>query len=82
MTENQLFQAARTMQSMASFASHISDAFFVADTQNRETLVQGFQALFERAHETVEALALAEAGRAIAEGCERYEESQKTSRFI
>ena len=49
MTENQLFKAARAMQSMGSFAASIGEAFFVADTQNRETLVQAFQGLFERA---------------------------------
>ena len=50
MTENQLYKAARAMQSMGSFAASIGEAFFVADTENRETLVQAFKGLFERAH--------------------------------
>ena len=50
MTENQIFQAARAMQSMGSFAASIGEAFFVADTHNRETLVQAFKGLFKRAH--------------------------------
>jgi hypothetical protein len=49
MNESQLFQAARTMRSMGSFASAISEAYFVADINNRETLVQAFKGLFERA---------------------------------
>jgi predicted dinucleotide-binding enzyme len=51
MNESQLFQAARTMRSMGSFASAISEAYFVADAWNRETLVQAFKGLFERALE-------------------------------
>ena len=88
MTEQQLFKAAQLMQFMGSFSSAIGEAYFHADSYNRETIVQAFKGLFERAHEltnssaTEEAFALAEAGRAISEGCERYEESQKTSRFI
>lgn len=49
MTENQLFQAARAMRHMGSFAACISDAFFAADNNNRETLVQAFKGLFQRA---------------------------------
>lgn len=49
MTENQLYQAARAMRSMGSFASLIGEAYFVADSYNRETLVQAFEGLFERA---------------------------------
>jgi hypothetical protein len=51
MNENQLFQAARTMRSMGSFAAAISDAFFAADGVNRETLLKAFKGLFERAYE-------------------------------
>ena len=51
MTENQLFQAARFMRHMGSFAAAIGEAYFVADSHNRETLVQAFKGLFERACE-------------------------------
>jgi len=51
MTESQCYQAARTMRSMGSFAFAISEAYFVADTENRETLIQAFKGLFERALE-------------------------------
>lgn len=51
MTENQLFKAARSMRHMGSFAAAIGEAFFVADTHNRETLVKAFKGLFERACE-------------------------------
>jgi hypothetical protein len=51
MTESELYQAARIMRSMGSFASSISEAYFVADTENRETLTQAFKGLFQRALE-------------------------------
>ena len=51
MNENQTFKAARTMRSMGSFAAAISEAYFAADSYNRETLVQAFEGLFERAYE-------------------------------
>jgi hypothetical protein len=51
MTENQLFQAARNMRSMGSFAAAIGDAFFAADPNNRETLIEAFKGLFERSYE-------------------------------
>ena len=50
MTETQQFQAARSMQSMGSFASAIGNAYFAADNDNRETLMQAFNGLFERAY--------------------------------
>lgn len=56
MKENQLFQAAKMMRSMGSFAGAIADAFFAADANNRETLVQAFKGLFERANLLVGAL--------------------------
>ena len=31
-----------------SFASHIGDAFLVADSANRETLFKAFEGLFDR----------------------------------
>ena len=49
MTESDLYQAARAMQYMGSFANAISEAYLVADNHNRETLVQAFKGLFERA---------------------------------
>jgi len=51
MNDNQLFQAAKQMRSMGSFAASIAEAYFVADTTNRETLLQAFKGLFERAYE-------------------------------
>lgn len=51
MTESDLYQAARTMQYMGSFSNAISEAYLVADNHNRETLVQAFKGLFERAFE-------------------------------
>ena len=56
MTEDQLFQAARMMRSMGSFAGAIADAFFAADANNRKALVQAFKGLFERANLLVGAL--------------------------
>jgi hypothetical protein len=56
MTENQLFQAARNMRSMGSFAAAIGDAFFAADTNNRETLIEAFKGLFERANQITNGL--------------------------
>jgi len=49
MTESDLYKAARTMQYMGSFANAISEAYLVADDHNRETLIQAFKGLFERA---------------------------------
>ena len=49
MTESDLYKAARAMQYMGSFANAISEAYLVADNHNRETLVQAFKGLFERA---------------------------------
>jgi hypothetical protein len=54
MTESQLYQAARAMQYMGSFANAISEAYLVADNHNRETLVQAFKGLFERALQIVD----------------------------
>jgi hypothetical protein len=51
MNDSQLFQAARAMRDMGSFAAAIAEAYFVADTNNRETLTQAFKGLFERAYE-------------------------------
>lgn len=51
MTETQLFKAAKLMPYFGSFATAISDAYFAADSHNRETLVQAFKGLFERALE-------------------------------
>jgi len=51
MTENQLYKAARAMNNMGSFAAAIGEAYFVADSHNRETIVQAFKGLFERALE-------------------------------
>jgi hypothetical protein len=51
MNDSQLFQAAKQMRSMGSFAASIAEAYFVADTTNRETLLQAFKGLFERAYE-------------------------------
>jgi hypothetical protein len=82
MTENELYKSARAMASMGSFAASIGEAFFVADTENRETLVQAFKGLFERALEVAEPNALAEAGRAIVAGCEFYEKWQKTRAYM
>jgi hypothetical protein len=50
MNDSQLFQAARAMRNMGSFAAAIAAAYFVADTNNRETLTQAFKGLFERAY--------------------------------
>jgi hypothetical protein len=49
MNETQLFQAAKQLRFMGSFASALSEAYFAADPGNRETLVQAFRGLFERA---------------------------------
>jgi hypothetical protein len=49
MTESDLYKAARAMQYMGSFANAISEAYLVADDHNRETLVQAFKGLFQRA---------------------------------
>ena len=54
MTEDQLYKAARAMQSMGSFAAAIGEAYFVADSHNRENLIQAFRGLFERAIEQSE----------------------------
>ena len=46
----QLNTIARSMAlgAYGSFASHIGDAFLVADTSNRETLFRAFEGLFDR----------------------------------
>jgi hypothetical protein len=46
----QLNTIARSMAlgAYGSFASHIGDAFLVADTSNRETLFKAFEGLFDR----------------------------------
>jgi len=42
-----VWQAAKLMeQEGGSFASHIAEAFFVADSHNRETLLMAFNDLF------------------------------------
>ena len=61
MTESDLYQAARTMQYMGSFANAISEAYLVADNHNRETLVQAFKGLFERALELTNTIITEEA---------------------
>jgi hypothetical protein len=54
MNESELYQAARTMRFMGSFANAISEAYFVADSHNREILVSAFKGLFERAMPIIE----------------------------
>jgi len=54
MNESELYQAARTMRFMGSFAAAIGEAYFVADTQNREILINAFRGLFERACPIIE----------------------------
>jgi hypothetical protein len=61
MNESQLYQAARAMQYMGSFANAISEAYLVADNHNRETLVQAFKGLFERALNVSHAITTQEA---------------------
>ena len=56
MSEQQLFEAARNMRHMGSFAAAIADAYFAADATNRETLVQAFKGLFQAANPQVKAL--------------------------
>jgi len=51
MNEIQLYQAARHMRFMGSFAFAIGEAYFVGDCHNRTSLVQAFKRLFERALE-------------------------------
>jgi hypothetical protein len=51
MTEKQLYEAAYKMRQGGSFACAISDAFFVADKNNRKKLLYAFGDLFvEFAH--------------------------------
>jgi hypothetical protein len=42
------YYSALKMRSGGSFASHISDAYMVADTQNRLKLIEAFNDLFRR----------------------------------
>lgn len=56
MQQEQLFQAAKQMRSMGSFASSIASAYFAADECNRETLTQAFKGLFEQAYSLVDPL--------------------------
>jgi len=42
------FKAARSMQNGGSFCAAISDAYFVADSNNRELLINAFHHLFEK----------------------------------
>lgn len=46
---------------MGSFANAISEAYLVADNHNRETLVQAFKWLFERALHIVDTTTTQEA---------------------
>lgn len=49
LTESQLYAAAHNMERMGGgFAGAIAEAFFLADSSNRATLVQAFDSLFRR----------------------------------
>ena len=50
LTQEQLNKAAHYMTRDGGFASAISDAYFKADSRNRERLVAAFYDLFERAY--------------------------------
>jgi len=60
LTKDQAFKAAQIMSrgSFGSFAESIGKAFFVADTQNSETLMQAFEGLFARVYQSIEQQAL------------------------
>ena len=49
-SDSQIFTIARSMKSgiHGSFAGHIGEAFMVADSSNRETLLKAFAGLFDR----------------------------------
>lgn len=49
MTHNQAHKAALAMSSgrYGSFASHIGDAYLVADSHNKEALLEAFAGLFK-----------------------------------
>lgn len=49
-SDSQIYTIARSMKSgiHGSFAGHIGEAFMVADTGNRETLIKAFSGLFDR----------------------------------
>lgn len=51
LTEEQLYQAAKTMFAYGGgFAGALSEAFFKADSTNREKLLVAFDELFMRYH--------------------------------
>lgn len=82
MNESQLFNAAQNMRSMGSFAASISDAYFAADSYNRETLVQAFEGLFERAYEQTNPQPQANDLHALAAGLNFHSEWSKTRDFM
>ena len=49
-SDSQIWTIARSMKSgiHGSFAAHIGEAFMVADSSNRETLLKAFKSLFDR----------------------------------
>jgi hypothetical protein len=49
-SDSQIYTIARSMKSgiHGSFAGHIGEAFMVADSVNRETLLKAFASLFDR----------------------------------
>jgi hypothetical protein len=49
-SDSQIWTIARSMKSgiHGSFAAHIGEAFMVADSGNRETLLKAFKSLFDR----------------------------------
>lgn len=52
MTDSDLFKAARNMERMGgSFAASIAQAYFHADSTNRERLLSAFGDLFEKFHQ-------------------------------
>lgn len=67
LNKDQAFKAAQLMSkgSFGSFAESIGKAFFVADTQNSETLLQAFKGLFERVYQSIEQQALQDHMRAL-----------------
>ena len=51
LTHDQAYKTAKRMQDhYGSFASAIACAYMLADTNNRETLLEAFAALFSRVH--------------------------------
>ena len=56
LTEQQAFQAAQVLQHYyGSFASAISCAYFLADSDNKAKLLEAFEDLFQRAYNGLQA---------------------------